>query len=114
MSKYSIDSRLWVGSDKGMFLGEGRIDLLVSIKQHGSISKAAKSMGMSYKKAWRLVDEMNKSANVPLVNQHIGGKGGGGTTLSPTGLKAIETFQKLKKKHVKFLQSQESWLNTQL
>ena len=97
-----------------MFLGEGRIALLISIEEHGSISMAAKSMGMSYKKAWRLVDEMNKSASLPLVHQKIGGKGGGGTSLSPSGQKAIETFQTLKKKHIKFLQSQESWLNNQL
>lgn len=114
MSDFSVESRIWVGSDQGMLLGEGRIELLLLIDKHGSISTAAKTMGMSYKKAWRLVDDMNKNAPKPLVEQKIGGKGGGGTTLSDAGLNAIKVYQKLKDKHQKFLKKQEKWLNAEL
>lgn len=114
MAKFSIGSRIWIGSEEGMFLGEGRIALLELIDTHGSISTAAKEMGMSYKKAWRLVDTMNKNAPKPLVKQQIGGKGGGGTALSDAGKKAIEAYHELKKKHEQFLHAQENWLNTAL
>lgn len=97
-----------------MLLGEGRIELLRTIEEQGSISTAAKSMGMSYKKAWRLVDTMNKNAKSPLVTQKVGGKGGGGTELSDAGKKAIETYDKLKEKYSEFLKSQVEWLNEEL
>lgn len=114
MSQYHIKSRIWIGSSKGMLLGEGRIALLREIEKHGSISKAAKSMEMSYKKAWRLVDEMNRHAQKPLVQQKIGGKGGGGTVLSESGLKAIRVYNELKEKERTFLQEQEIWLQQEL
>ncbi len=114
MPQYHIKSRIWIGSSKGMLLGEGRIALLRAIEKHGSISKAAKSMEMSYKKAWRLVDEMNKHAKKPLVQQKIGGKGGGGTVLSESGLKAIRIYGELKEKEQAFLREQEVWLHEEL
>jgi len=114
MSHYLVESRIWVGSNSGVLLGEGRIELLQLIGEHGSISTAAKTMGMSYKKAWRLIDDMNKNAPNPLVEQKVGGKGGGGTSLSPAGENAIKVYQKLKKKHAAFLKKQENWLNAEL
>ncbi|GAB5417699.1 MAG: winged helix-turn-helix domain-containing protein [Crocinitomicaceae bacterium] len=114
MPQYHIKSRIWIGSTKGMLLGEGRIALLREIEKHGSISKAAKSMEMSYKKAWRLVDEMNKNAKKPLVQQKIGGKGGGGTILSEAGLNAIRIYSELKEKEQAFLKEQEVWLQEEL
>ena len=97
-----------------MLLGEGRIALLREIDKHGSISKAAKAMDMSYKKAWRLVDEMNRNAKKPLVQQKIGGKGGGGTVLSQEGVNAIRIYTELQEKERAFLREQEIWLQTEL
>ncbi|XOV69270.1 MAG: winged helix-turn-helix domain-containing protein [Fluviicola sp.] len=114
VSEYQIKSRIWVGSEKGMLLGEGRIALLREIDKRGSISKAAKAMDMSYKKAWRLVDEMNRNAKAPFVQQKIGGKGGGGTVLSDAGLKAIRIYTKLQEKEHAFLREQEIWLQNEL
>lgn len=114
MNSYHIKSRIWIGSEKGMLLGEGRIALLREIEQHGSISKAAKAMDMSYKKAWRLVDEMNRNAQEPLVQQKIGGKGGGGTVLSTAGEKAIRVYTELQEKERAFLLEQEIWLQQEL
>lgn len=78
-----------------MFLGEGRVALLEEIEKHGSISKAAKAMNMSYQKAWDLVDSMNKNGETPLVSRKIGGVGGGGSELSSAGKKAIELFKQI-------------------
>lgn len=114
MGDYHIKSRIWVGSEKGMLLGEGRIALLREIDKHGSISKAAKAMDMSYKKAWRLVDEMNRNAKEPLVVQKIGGKGGGGTILSDAGTNAIRIYTELQEKERAFLKEQEIWLQNEL
>ncbi|MCR9172140.1 MAG: LysR family transcriptional regulator [bacterium] len=114
VGKYQINSRIWVGSEKGMLLGEGRIALLREIEKNGSISKAAKAMDMSYKKAWRLVDEMNRNAKQPLVQQKIGGKGGGGTVLSEAGINAIRIYTELQEKERAFLREQESWLQNEL
>jgi molybdate transport system regulatory protein len=101
--KYQIKSRIWITTEDGTFLGEGRIALLKQIDQHGSISVAAKEMGMSYKKAWRLIDSMNKLGTEILVERTIGGKGGGGTKLSDAGRKAIELFTELQQGNYEYL-----------
>lgn len=79
------------------YLGVGRIEILERIAKSGSISKAAKEMGMSYKAAWDCVDIMNKLSPEPLVVSNNGGKGGGGTKVTPLGFQAIETFHQLER-----------------
>ena len=59
---YKIKSRIWIEANGNVLLGEGRISLLKAIDELGSLSKASKSMNMSYNKAWNLVDSINKSA----------------------------------------------------
>lgn len=95
---YKIKSRIWIEGKNGTFLAEGRISLMKKIIETGSISAAAKSMKMSYKKAWEIIDGMNKEANKPLVIRVSGGKGGGGTQVTEEGLKAIQLFEKLNKR----------------
>lgn len=85
-----------------------------AIHQSGSISKAAKSMNMSYRKAWQLVDAMNKEAIKPLVIKVSGGEGGGGSVLTDQGLSAIKVFNKIRKKCEKFLEKELSNINTLL
>ena len=69
----------------GAYLGPGKADLLAAIADTGSISAAARSMGMSYKRAWSLVEEMNAMFTAPVVDSARGGAGGGGAVLSDTG-----------------------------
>ena len=90
-----VKSRLWIINDQGTFLGQGRIALLLAIDQKGSISKAARSMNMSYLKAWKLVRSMNTVSGTPLVTKISGGKGGGGSKLTKEGRNAIDLYQKL-------------------
>ena len=100
---YKVKSRIWIEGTNGTFLAEGRITLLKQIKKSGSISAAAKIMKMSYKKAWEIIDGMNKEAKKPLVMRVSGGKGGGGTQVTDEGLKAIKLFEKLNKNCQKYL-----------
>ena len=65
--------RVWIDGSEGTFLGYGRIVLLERIRQYGSITQAAKSMEMSYRHAWELVDSMNRQARKPLVETASGG-----------------------------------------
>ena len=110
-SKFQVKSRIWITAEDGTYLGEGRIALLEEIDRHGSISKAAKAMGMSYKKAWRLVDSMNGIGSQLLVKRTIGGVGGGGTELSDAGRKAIELFKELRDGNHKYLDQKMNQIN---
>ncbi|WP_025743875.1 winged helix-turn-helix domain-containing protein [Aquimarina pacifica] len=100
---YKIKSRIWIESEHGVFLGEGRVKLLKAIAQTGSLSKAASTLEMSYKKAWNLLDSMNKTAKEPLVITATGGKGGGGADITDYGQKVIQTFDTINQKCWEFL-----------
>lgn len=73
--------------------GPGKADLLDLIGQHGSISAAARAMGMSYRRAWLLVDEMNQTFRNPLVERLRGGPQGGGAHLTDDGKAALRCFR---------------------
>lgn len=77
--------------------GPGKADLLERIAAEGSISKAAKSMEMSYSRAWQLVDAMNQSFRKPLVESTAGGRKGGGATLTAMGKDVLAIFRKMEK-----------------
>ncbi len=91
--KYKIKSRIWIENNGEILLGEGRVSLLKAIDKTGSLTKAAKSLNMSYKKAWSLIDMVNKRADKPVTTSNIGGKGGGGAQLTDYGKKLVETFE---------------------
>ncbi|MCC6252016.1 MAG: LysR family transcriptional regulator [Bacteroidia bacterium] len=96
--KYTIRVRIWIDEEQGPFLGIGRVILLERIKETGSITNAAKSIKMSYRQAWQLVEDMNKRAVMPLVEKIHGGKNGSGAVLTKAGEKAIKEFYKLEEK----------------
>lgn len=100
-----IEGRVWLKTSGKSFLGSGRVHLLELIAKSGSISKAAKEMGMSYKAAWDAVDAMNNLSDEPLVARNTGGKGGGGTTLTPKGEETVRVFKALEAKYEQFLAS---------
>lgn len=92
-----VFARFWFEKNDKSYIGVGRAELLSRIAKSGSISKAAKEMGMSYKAAWDSVDIMNKLSPSPLVQSNSGGRSGGGTKLTPLGFKAIDTFNELER-----------------
>jgi molybdate transport system regulatory protein len=75
------------------YLGPGKIALMELISKHGSISAAGREMGMSYRRAWLLVDEINKIFREPLVETQMGGSGGGGARLSKLGLDVVSRYR---------------------
>ena len=98
--------RIWIENNGETFLGFGRIALLERIQEYGSISKAARSMEMSYKHAWDLIDSMNRQSPKPLVVTSKGGKGGGGAVLTEAGKKAIKYFTDLHARLATFLEQE--------
>lgn len=109
-SPQELRGRIWIDGKEGTFLGYGRIVLLEKICEFGSITKAAKSMGMSYRHAWELVDSMNSQARRPLVESSTGGKGGGGARLTEDGEKAIKLFWEFYRDFQDFLKHEEKIL----
>jgi molybdate transport system regulatory protein len=74
-------------------IGPGKIALLEAIHEHGSISAAARSLGMSYRRAWLLVDELNRSLDAPATHSGPGGVSGGSSELTPVGLQLISLYR---------------------
>ncbi len=95
--EYKIKSRIWIEVGDNVLVGEGRVRLLKAIDETGSLSKAAKSLKMSYRKAWLLVDSINNASPLPLVDSSVGGKNGGGTILTEHGKAMIQAFEKINK-----------------
>jgi molybdate transport system regulatory protein len=91
-------SRLRVLSGDLIALGPGKVDLLESIDKEGSISQAARERHLSYRRAWNMVDTMNKCFKEPLVISVTGGKGGGGAELTLAGKKVISLYREMEKK----------------
>ena len=98
-----IDGRFWLTKGGQSFLGSGRIELLERIDQTGSINAAAKEMKMSYKAAWERINGMNALADQPLIERLTGGRGGGGTKLTPYARELIATFHRLNELHRQFI-----------
>ena len=90
--------KIRIAIGKTIAMGPGKADLLDAIDETGSISAAAKQMKMSYRRAWELVDVMNKSFNQPLVISSPGGVNGGGALLSGFGRSILQNYRDLVKK----------------
>jgi molybdate transport system regulatory protein len=99
-----LDGSVWMTVGGENFGGAGRVTLLAAIAASGSITKAAKSINMSYKAAWDAVDNMNNLAGEPLVERVSGGKGGGGTRLTARGAQLVENFKLIEREHRQFVQ----------
>ena len=91
-------------------VGGNRIDLLEAIDRCGSISGAARAVGISYKTAWDAVDAMNNAAEKPLVLRAVGGIGGGGTMLTEEGKETVRLYRVLQGEHQKFIERLEGRL----
>ncbi len=78
-------------------IGPGKVELLESIRKTGSLSQAARELGMSYRRAWLLLDSLNTMFRDPAVTTSVGGKAGGGATLTPFGAALLGSYRKLQK-----------------
>ena len=77
----------------GQAIGHGKIRLLEAVRDHGSISAAGRTMGMSYRRAWLLVDDLNRCFREPLVAAQVGGVKGGGASLTPFGRGVVAHYR---------------------
>ena len=99
----ALQGSVWMTVGGENLGGAGRVELLAAIGLCGSITQAAKAVKMSYKAAWDAVDAMNNLAGTPLVERVTGGKGGGGTRLTPRGAQLVDNFKKIEQEHQDFL-----------
>lgn len=96
MSRRSVlQIRTRLMRDDDIAMGPGKADLLQAIADTGSISAAAKHMGMSYRRAWLLVDTMNRCFRSPLVASSAGGTHGGGATVTDKGKEVLQHYRQL-------------------
>lgn len=91
----TVKSKVWIEIGGLPFLGEGRRNLLRKIDENGSISQSAKDLGISYKKAWSYIRNMEDRLGSTLVEKQVGGKGGGGSRLTQKGKALIEKYDQL-------------------
>ena len=92
-----VQFRLRFSRGDDIAVGPGKVDLLEAIEASGSISGAARSLGMSYRRAWLLVDTMNRCFRAPLVEAEAGGKRGGGARLTRLGAEVITRYRRIER-----------------
>ena len=91
--KIQVRLRIVLGDD--IAVGPGKVDLLEAIGDAGSITAAARTLGMSYRRAWLLVDTMNRCFEGPVVTAEAGGASGGGARLTPTGAEVVRRYRRM-------------------
>jgi molybdate transport system regulatory protein len=96
LSVTRVRLRIYLGEEEHK-LGPGKIQLLEAIREHGSISAAARSMGMAYRHAWELVDDLNRCFESPVVAASTGGRAGGGAEITRFGEELIRRFHAMEK-----------------
>ncbi len=108
----SLSLRIDLGP--GSRIGPGKIELLEKIAAFGSISAAGRAMNMSYRRAWELVEDMNRLFASPLVSPRTGGKHGGGTVLTPLGLAVVTRYRAIEQAATEAAQAHLAALNAEL
>jgi molybdate transport system regulatory protein len=89
--------RLRVTRGDAIAVGPGKVALLEAVERTGSITAAAKDLGMSYRRAWLLVDEVNHALREPAVESTKGGEGGGVSRLTATGRRMVELYRSIER-----------------
>ncbi len=107
---FVVNGSLWIEGDGQRFFGPGPVELLEGIDQTGSINKAAKAMGMSYKNAWDIVSRLNGFAVGPFVMTSIGGEDGGGSTITAEAKEMIAWYRGLRERFRLFLERESAEL----
>jgi molybdate transport system regulatory protein len=107
---FRVNGSLWLEGNGTRFFGPGPVELLKLIGETGSINQAAKKMGMSYKKAWEIVNRLNEIVGGPLVITATGGEKGGGSAISEEAKQLIEWYQSLRERFRKFMEEETQQL----
>jgi molybdate transport system regulatory protein len=93
--------QLRISFKKSIAMGPGKADLLDAIAETGSISAAARKLGMSYRRAWLLVETMNQCFREPVVETLAGGKSGGGAQVTELGVEVVTRYRAMDEKATK-------------
>ncbi|PWB42072.1 MAG: LysR family transcriptional regulator [Rhodocyclales bacterium] len=101
-----LRARLRFVLEPDIALGPGKADMLEQIRETGSISAAGRLMGMSYKRAWLMVESMNRCFRRPLVEAAKGGTRGGGARLTPVGEEVLAQYRRMEAKAAKAIQAE--------
>ncbi len=96
MKSIRVRTKVWLEVDGEPLIGDGRERLLLAIERGGSLNAAAGELGISYRKAWSQLQQMEKHAPFALVERSKGGKGGGSTHLTAEAKELLERFARLK------------------
>lgn len=99
----SVQGNIWLANAEGRLLIPKQLTLLEKIAEHGSMTKAARAAGISYKAAWEMIETMNNLSERLVVERTTGGKGGGGSQLTAYGQELVLTYQTLQAEHQQFL-----------
>jgi molybdate transport system regulatory protein len=99
----TLGADLWLSLDGHALAGGRRVALLAEIARAGSITQAAKAVGLSYKGAWNAIEDMSNLAGAPLLERVVGGKGGGATRLTPRGARLVRNFDLIRQEHARFV-----------
>jgi molybdate transport system regulatory protein len=110
LSSHSLRLRLML--DDVIAFGPGKASLLQSIERTGSISAAAREMGMSYRRAWLLIEDMNRCFRQPLVETATGGARGGGCSLTEAGREVLHRYLEVERKANKLVASDMDYLKS--
>jgi molybdate transport system regulatory protein len=110
-STIRLGGKLWIERAGVLLLNDPGADLLEQIEAGGSLSEAARRLRFSYRRAWMLLDAMNKRWPSPLVITATGGKRGGGTVLTPFGIKVLHAYRDAQLQLEHFLDGVNSTLN---
>jgi len=111
-SNYTVTGSLWIECDGERFFGPGRVELLERIEETGSINKAAKQMGMSYKKAWEMINALNLQTSKPFVITQTGGEKGGGSVVTTEAKQLIAYHRQLRQRFMDFLEKETKQFNS--
>src|ERR1700761_5865911 len=107
----AVRLRIDIGPDCS--IGPGKIALLEQIERSGSLSQAARILKMSYRRAWLLLEDLNRTLGQPVTTASIGGVGGGGAQITPFGRRVVAAFRDTEREALRVAVTQLEWL-TQL
>jgi molybdate transport system regulatory protein len=96
MNRVQVRTKVWLEVDGEPLIGDGRERLLLAIERGGSLNAAASELGISYRKAWSQLQQMEQHAPFALVERSKGGKGGGSTHLTDHARELLERYARLK------------------
>ena len=106
----TVAVRLRIDLGPDCSIGPGKIALLEQIERSGSLSKAARTLKMSYRRAWLLLEDLNRTLGQPVTTASVGGAGGGGAQITPFGRHVVAAFRDIERAALGSATEQLDWL----